>query len=73
MKLELKAWPRLPQQAALRQKSPSRDLGSTGERVSVIGVGGWHLALPQVDEKLALRRYLCRPSPFLQFFENFAP
>jgi hypothetical protein len=40
---------------------PYHDLGSTGERVSVIGVGGWHLALPQVDEKLALRRCLRRP------------
>ena len=32
-----------------------RDLGSTGEKVSVIGVGGWHLSLKHVDEKLAIR------------------
>ena len=32
-----------------------RTLGSTGERVSAIGVGGWHLSLPQVDKKLAVR------------------
>ena len=32
-----------------------RTLGDTGERVSAIGVGGWHLALKHVDEKLALR------------------
>ena len=32
-----------------------RTLGSTGERVSAIGVGGWHLSLPHVDKKLALR------------------
>ena len=31
-----------------------RTLGSTGEKVSVIGVGGWHLALKHVDEKLSL-------------------
>src|SRR4051794_37796511 len=30
-----------------------RTLGSTGEKVSAIGVGRWHLALPHVDEKLA--------------------
>jgi predicted aldo/keto reductase-like oxidoreductase len=34
---------------------PSRVLGRTGERVSAIGLGGWHLALSHVDEALALR------------------
>jgi aryl-alcohol dehydrogenase-like predicted oxidoreductase len=32
-----------------------RTLGSTGAKVSAIGVGGWHLALPNVDEDLAIR------------------
>ena len=32
-----------------------RTLGETGERVSAIGLGGWHLALKHVDEKLAIR------------------
>ncbi|HEV2765850.1 MAG TPA: aldo/keto reductase [Pyrinomonadaceae bacterium] len=32
-----------------------RTLGSTGERVSAIGVGGWHLSLKHVDEALSLR------------------
>src|SRR5438045_8173201 len=32
-----------------------RTLGSTGEKVSAVGVGGWHLGLKHVDEKLALR------------------
>lgn len=32
-----------------------RDLGSTGEKVSLIGVGGWHLGLKHVDRKTALR------------------
>jgi aryl-alcohol dehydrogenase-like predicted oxidoreductase len=32
-----------------------RDLGSTGEKVSAIGVGGWHLGLGHVDEQLAIR------------------
>jgi aryl-alcohol dehydrogenase-like predicted oxidoreductase len=31
-----------------------RTLGSTGERVSAIGVGGWHLGLKTVDEQLAI-------------------
>jgi aryl-alcohol dehydrogenase-like predicted oxidoreductase len=32
-----------------------RTLGSTGEKVSAIGVGGWHLSLKHVDEQLSLR------------------
>ena len=32
-----------------------RTLGSTGERVSAIGVGGWHLSLKHVDDSLSLR------------------
>ena len=31
-----------------------RVLGHTGERVSAIGIGGWHLGLPHVDERLAI-------------------
>jgi aryl-alcohol dehydrogenase-like predicted oxidoreductase len=34
---------------------PYRELGRTGERVSAIGLGGWHLALPDVSEQVALR------------------
>ncbi len=32
-----------------------RTLGSTAEKVSAIGVGGWHLGLKTVDEQLAIR------------------
>ncbi len=32
-----------------------RDLGSTGERVSLVGIGGWHLGLKHVEEKTAIR------------------
>jgi aryl-alcohol dehydrogenase-like predicted oxidoreductase len=32
-----------------------RQLGSTGEKVSAIGIGGWHLGLKHVDEKLAIQ------------------
>jgi aryl-alcohol dehydrogenase-like predicted oxidoreductase len=32
-----------------------RTLGNTGESVSAIGVGGFHLGLPEVDERLAVR------------------
>jgi aryl-alcohol dehydrogenase-like predicted oxidoreductase len=32
-----------------------RDLGTTGERVSAIGLGGYHLGMEHVDEALAVR------------------
>jgi aryl-alcohol dehydrogenase-like predicted oxidoreductase len=32
-----------------------RELGSTGERVSSIGLGGWHLGLKTVDDSLSVR------------------
>lgn len=32
-----------------------RPLGRTGRTVSAIGLGGWHLSLPKVDEALATR------------------
>jgi aryl-alcohol dehydrogenase-like predicted oxidoreductase len=32
-----------------------RILGSTGEKVSAIGLGGWHLGLKHVSEQLAIR------------------
>jgi aryl-alcohol dehydrogenase-like predicted oxidoreductase len=34
---------------------PYRVLGRTGERVSAIGLGGWHLGLPHIDEQLSIR------------------
>jgi predicted aldo/keto reductase-like oxidoreductase len=34
---------------------PYRVLGRTGERVSAIGLGGWHLGFEQIEERLSIR------------------
>lgn len=36
-------------------KCPDRPLGNTGEMVSLLGIGGWHLGLTHVDESLSTR------------------
>jgi aryl-alcohol dehydrogenase-like predicted oxidoreductase len=49
---------------------PRRTLGRTGERVSAIGLGGWHLALKHVDEQLADRIMRTAADRGLNFFDN---
>jgi aryl-alcohol dehydrogenase-like predicted oxidoreductase len=47
-----------------------RDLGSTGQKVSAIGVGGWHLGLPHVDENLAIRIVRTAIDGGINFLDN---
>jgi aryl-alcohol dehydrogenase-like predicted oxidoreductase len=47
-----------------------RTLGGTGERVSAIGVGGWHLGLPQVDEQTAIRIVRSAIDAGITFLDN---
>ncbi len=47
-----------------------RTLGRTGERVSAIGLGGWHIGLPTVDEKLALRIVRTAIDSGITFLDN---
>ena len=47
-----------------------RTLGSTGEKVSAIGVGGWHLGLKHVDEKLSVRIVRSAIDRGINFLDN---
>jgi aryl-alcohol dehydrogenase-like predicted oxidoreductase len=49
---------------------PYRVLGRTGEKVSVIGVGGWHLALGHVDRALAIRIVRSAIDRGINFLDN---
>lgn len=49
---------------------PYRELGRTGERVSAIGLGGWHLALKHVDEQLAVRIVRSAIDRGISFMDN---
>jgi aryl-alcohol dehydrogenase-like predicted oxidoreductase len=49
---------------------PHRTLGKTGERVSAIGLGGWHLALPRVSEPLAIRIVRTAVDHGITFLDN---
>jgi len=47
-----------------------RELGSTGETVSAIGLGGWHLALKHVDEALAFKLVRSAIDRGITFMDN---
>lgn len=47
-----------------------RQLGRTGERVSAIGLGGWHLGLPGVDEETGVRLIREAIDRGLNFLDN---
>ncbi len=47
-----------------------RTLGLTGEQVSAIGLGGWHLGLSHVDEGLSLRIVRTAVDRGITFMDN---
>src|SRR6202140_3451101 len=49
---------------------PYRTLGRTGESVSAIGLGGWHLGLERVDEHLSFRIIRTAIDRGISFLDN---
>jgi aryl-alcohol dehydrogenase-like predicted oxidoreductase len=47
-----------------------RTLGSTGEKVSAIGIGGWHIGLNGVDEQLGIRIIRTAVDRGITFMDN---
>ena len=47
-----------------------RTLGSTGEKVSAIGLGGWHIGLPTVEEKDGIRIVQAALDRGINFLDN---
>ena len=47
-----------------------RVLGGTGEKVSAIGLGGWHIGAPYLDEKLSIRIIHTAVDRGINFLDN---
>jgi predicted aldo/keto reductase-like oxidoreductase len=47
-----------------------RTLGRTGEKVSAIGIGGYHIGLPDVDEQLSIRIIRTAVDRGINFMDN---
>jgi predicted aldo/keto reductase-like oxidoreductase len=58
------------EKARRQSKMLFQELGSTGERVSAIGVGGWHLGLKHVDEQLSIRIVRSAIDRGINFMDN---
>jgi predicted aldo/keto reductase-like oxidoreductase len=58
------------QEQARHPEMPYRTLGNTGEEVSAIGLGGWHLGLKQVDEPLSFRIVRSAIDQGITFMDN---
>jgi aryl-alcohol dehydrogenase-like predicted oxidoreductase len=52
------------------EEMPQRQLGTTGETVSCIGMGGYHIALPSVDEALGIRLIRSALDRGITFLDN---
>jgi predicted aldo/keto reductase-like oxidoreductase len=54
----------------VKEEMPYRVLGKTGEKVSCIGLGGYHLGLPRVEEADAIRIFHAAMDRGINFSDN---
>src|SRR3984957_13944054 len=59
-----------PLEVVMQSAIPYRTLGRTGELVSAIGLGGWHLGLERVDEQLSFRIVRTAIERGINFLDN---
>ncbi len=62
--------PAVSQEAPASRSIPTRTLGRTGERVSCIGLGGWHLGQPTLPEAEAIRIVRAAVDAGITFLDN---
>ncbi len=56
--------------SAAHDEMPYRVLGNTGERVSAIGLGGWHLGFKKLDEQVSIRIVRTAVDRGINFMDN---
>lgn len=54
----------------MTQHVPTRPLGRTGEQVSIIGLGGWHLGVSYMDEQTSIRIVRASIDRGITFMDN---
>src|SRR6266513_387052 len=54
----------------LHPDMPYRSLGSTGERVSAIGLGGWHIGFKHIAEEMSIRIIRSAIDSGINFLDN---
>ena len=59
-----------PSAAETRNGMPYRTLGETGEQVSLLGVGGYHVGFPHVSDEDAIRIMRTAVDEGVNFFDN---
>src|SRR5436309_13258934 len=52
------------------QPVPRRTLGRTGEKVSIVGIGGYHIGAPSVEEKEGIAIIRTAPDNGVNFLDN---
>src|SRR5437764_7083291 len=57
-------------ESTVHAEMPYRSLGSTGERVSAIGLGGWHIGFKHIAEDMSIRIIRSAIDSGINFMDN---